>query len=425
MKLAKLSLAAILVAGLSSSVCAADTLADAFKKGKVSGDLKAWYWDRGFEDTSKKDADLLTLGMSLTYVTDSFNGFKFGANVQTNNAPFASADAKTTTFSGDEYGTGAVLSEAYLAYTFGKTTTKVGRQYIMGTPLVGVSGSRVIKQSFEGATVVNTDLPNTTIFGAYLTKFLQRTSNDGSVGEFRDNFWYSQQSAIPVISDKTKGTGFKKAWNTITDSNVYSLMASNNSIAGLKLTAQWVKFEDLANLYFAEAAYAGKAADFSYGLFANYQITDYDSAVNDRDSGYYAFKAQMGFGGLSVYGAYSKIDDDTTAIPGAGGATYITNYVNSYWTPSFFIEGTETYAIDANYNFKQLGLTLGARFVNNDFAKIGGTAAYEIDATSVYMKYNFAGALKGLMAEIGYEDTDFSKANFDKTELRANFTYKF
>ena len=46
MKLAKLSLAAMVVAGLASSSFAADTLADAFKNGKVSGELRAWYFDR-------------------------------------------------------------------------------------------------------------------------------------------------------------------------------------------------------------------------------------------------------------------------------------------------------------------------------------------------------------------------------------------
>ncbi len=39
MKLAKLSLVAMVVAGLASSSFAADTLADAFKNGKVTGEL--------------------------------------------------------------------------------------------------------------------------------------------------------------------------------------------------------------------------------------------------------------------------------------------------------------------------------------------------------------------------------------------------
>ena len=42
MKLAKLSLAAMVVAGLATSSFAADTLADAFKNGKVRGEIKAF-----------------------------------------------------------------------------------------------------------------------------------------------------------------------------------------------------------------------------------------------------------------------------------------------------------------------------------------------------------------------------------------------
>ena len=47
MKLAKLSLVAMVVAGLaSSSFAESSTLADAFKNGKVTGELRAWYFDR-------------------------------------------------------------------------------------------------------------------------------------------------------------------------------------------------------------------------------------------------------------------------------------------------------------------------------------------------------------------------------------------
>jgi uncharacterized protein YdbL (DUF1318 family) len=57
MKLAKLSLAAIVVAGLATSSFAADTLEGAFKEGKVSGELKAYYFDADSGDTS---ADIFT-----------------------------------------------------------------------------------------------------------------------------------------------------------------------------------------------------------------------------------------------------------------------------------------------------------------------------------------------------------------------------
>lgn len=60
MKLSKLSLVAIVVAGLtSSSFAASDTLADAFKNGKVTGELRAWYFDR---DTGDQNTNTLAKG---------------------------------------------------------------------------------------------------------------------------------------------------------------------------------------------------------------------------------------------------------------------------------------------------------------------------------------------------------------------------
>jgi len=46
MKLARFSLIAVVIAGLTTTSFAADTLADAFKNGKISGELRAYYYDR-------------------------------------------------------------------------------------------------------------------------------------------------------------------------------------------------------------------------------------------------------------------------------------------------------------------------------------------------------------------------------------------
>jgi hypothetical protein len=117
----KISLALTAVLAISSSTFAADTLADAFKDGKFTGDIKAWYWDRGFESSSKKDADLLTIGTSFTYVTGDFKGFKFGANLQSNNSAFASDDVKTlgsnANYANDQWGTGAAMKVLQIMQT--------------------------------------------------------------------------------------------------------------------------------------------------------------------------------------------------------------------------------------------------------------------------------------------------------------------
>ena len=182
MKLAKLSLAAIVVAGLASSSFAADTLEGAFKEGKVSGELKAYYFDR---DSGKKSEGIFDTGLMLNYKTGSLNGFSLNFTGQAAASPFASTDEKAM-FSGDMYGSGAVLSEAYVAYTMKNTTVLVGRMFL-DTPLVSSSGSRIIKEAFEGAAVINTDLPSTTLIAGYVQKFQSRTDGKGNVGEFTKN----------------------------------------------------------------------------------------------------------------------------------------------------------------------------------------------------------------------------------------------
>ncbi len=419
MKMAKLSLVALLSVGALSSVNAADTLTDAFKNGKINGTLEAWYWDRDFQ-TPNTHEDILNVGLKLSYVTDTFMGFFGGATLQTSNSPFASATDKTF-FAANEYGPGAVLSEAFLGYKMDKTTLKIGRQYI-ATPLIASSPNRIIKQSFEGATLINTHLPQTMLFAGYVNKYQNRTTGTGDIAEFSNNFWLG----APLPGSQSAVAGNTQAWKTL-DGEAYSLMAVNQSIAGLKLTGQWVGITDLANLFYAEAAYSGKAANFTYGVAGQYQITNFDSSMNANDSGYYGLKASLGMGTFNSYVAYSKIDDDTTAIPGVGGGPYGTIYTTQIWlTPGHFNAGTEAYAIDANYAFKDLGLRVGARYSNVEIPIGNGTAAAtEIDYTTLYLNYQFAGAFKGLSVDIGYEEGSYNIANKDTQEIRFNVNYNF
>ena len=106
MQFVKLSLVAVVVASLASNTFAADTLADAFKNGKASGELRAWYFDKDTEklnsstaptsvvkDTTKS-GDILNTALILNYVTDAFYGFNVGATMQANAAPFVDEEGK-------------------------------------------------------------------------------------------------------------------------------------------------------------------------------------------------------------------------------------------------------------------------------------------------------------------------------------------
>ena len=419
MKLAKLSLAAMVVAGLASSSFAADTLADAFKNGKVSGELRAWYFDREGSATAAENsasstsvnADIFNVGVILGYVTDSFYGFKLGATVQSNYAPFADSDAKAD-FKGDEYGSGAVLSEAYIQYSIGNTTAKVGRQFI-STPLVNGSGSRMIKQAFEGAVLLNTDLPQTTLAAGVVTKYQARTS--------------STLNAFPVFAHPAGDAPRFENLDSLVDAYAYTLLAINKSIPGTTLTAQWAGLDNFADFYYLEAAYAGKAGEISYGLAANYELKspDYFALFGTNEDGkMYGAKVDLGYGDLKTYVAYTKITDDADVDGFDGGAGFgggaQTAFAKAYSSKTgTYDKDSKAYSVDANYNFKAIGLLAGARYTG---VKVDSSAVQDRGYTDVYMQYAFSGALKGFSTDVSYQD--WSK-DVDGHDFWFKANYKF
>lgn len=416
MKLAKLSLAAIVVAGFASSSFGADTLADAFKEGKVSGELRAWYFDRE-KDKADSSADLFSTGMQLKYITGSFYGFSMGVTTQTSASPFADETSKGvfgTVSNDDMYGSGTQLSEAYVNYTIGKTTAKIGRQFIK-MPMIGSSTSRMITQSFEGALITNTDLPNTSVTVGAITKFQDRTDGDGGVADF-------------------------EALNNDHD-YAYTAMVVNKSIPDVELTFQYLtldndsKGSNAANKkkgysnYYLEAEYKNTAGEFAYGIAANYLNTDWES----HPSAYmYGVKFDLGYGDFKSYVAYSSISDDTDNMgikSGQGGGAQ-PNYVKGKQVRvGTFSSDTTGYSIDANYNFKAIGLLTGARYTKLDVAST--TAALDAPTiTDFYASYKFVGALKGLETEVLYTllggDSAISAATSGKgEELWFKANYKF
>jgi len=414
MKLAKLSLAAIVVAGLASSSFAADTLADAFKNGTVKGELKAYYFTT---DDGTDDADIFTTGVMLGYKTASFYGVTLGLTAQGSASPFVDTDGKEA-FNGSMYGSGAVLSEAYIAYNIGKTTAMVGRMFL-DTPLVSGSGSRVIKEAFEGAAIINTDLPNTTLIAGYVQRFQSRTNRDGDVGEFTKNFSTNSGPNVDL------------------DDGGYTFAVINKSITGLTLTAAYayadayyitpadadvpnfVAVDGGVNIAYVEALYEGKVGEVGYtlGLQDYYNKID-DSKTADDSINVYAVKAGLSFKGINGTVAYSKVSDDAVAadavLSGLGNGADLL-YTDPVIAMNGYNRDTASYLIDLNYDITA-SANIGARYV------LAEMATEDADSTAVYGSYKFEGSLKGLSFTAQYEEQG-KDADGEDLWLKAN--YKF
>lgn len=447
MQFVKLSLVAVVVASLASHTFAADTLADAFKNGKVSGELRAWYFDKDTEklnsstaptsvvkDTAKT-GDILNTALILNYVTDTFYGFNVGATMQANAAPFVDEEGKEA-YKDDMWGSGAVLSEAYLGYTIGKTNAKIGRQFI-STPIVNGSGSRIVKESFEGATIVNTDVPSTTLIAGYVDKFQGRTST-GMGSSDGDAPTFEKRAIFLGVSAST----------TYAFDDAYTVAIINKSIPNLTLTGQYawagdVNKADDVDVYYTEANYVLPMNGFKLGFDANFRGSKTDlvtgTGVNavsydgTQTAGRISISELAGFGAAFTAATNSK-DDAVIAGMGNGASSYTATLVKAS-SPSLRAN-TDSYRFDLTYDFSQLGVTglksiLQYALANQDRVKSAQTSA---DYTSYAAGISYAvPALKGLSLELQYEKQEIETTRYsnntkftaDLDELRFKANYKF
>jgi len=120
---------------------------------------------------------------------------------------YVSGVAQLADQSGTDLNSGE-LTQLYLSYTLGNTTAKVGRMQLPQSlsPFAFSEDWNVFKNTFEAALLINSDLPDTTLVGAWV-KGLNSIYNLGS--------WI----------DANDGDG------------IFMLTAQNKSIEGLTLTA--------------------------------------------------------------------------------------------------------------------------------------------------------------------------------------------
>jgi len=421
MKLAKLSLAAIVVAGLASSSFAADTLADAFKNGTVNGELKAYYFTN---DDGKSNEDIFSTGVMLGYKTASLYGFTLGLTAQGSASPFADGeigvDGGKDRFSGDMYGSGAVLSEAYIAYNIGKTTAMVGRMFL-DTPLVSGSGSRIIKEAFEGAAIINTDLPNTTLIAGYVQKFQSRTDGNGNVGEFTKSFSTNSGPNVELDNGGYTVAVINKSITGLTLTGAYAYANAYFKTSAIADVPNFVAVDGGVNIAYVEALYEGKVGEVGYTLGAqDYYNKINDSKTSDDSINVYAVKAGLSFKGINGTVAYSQVSDDNVAagavLSGLGNGADLL-YTDPVIAMNGYNRDTKSYLVDLNYDLTAAA-NIGARYV---LADMGTGIDAKVSSTAVYGSYKFE-SLKGFSLGAQYEK-QAKDGDGDDVWVKAN--YKF
>jgi len=168
--------------------------------------------------------------------------------------------------------TAATVSKGYLTYALDSTSIKVGRQYLPKSlsPFAYSEGWTVFKNSFDAALFVNSDIKNTTLVYAYVTRRNNSVGNLNDYGRF-----YGSDVAHMITAQNTSFDGV-----TLTGS-FYSLPdATPDGTA----TALWfdakVKYDGM-NFAFQAGSIGGDAVpedNTAFGIKVSGKLGDFDTS---------------------------------------------------------------------------------------------------------------------------------------------------
>jgi len=367
----KLSLISLVASAcLLSNVQAEDTLKEAFQNGKVKGEIRSYFFQEDYDTTGRSSN--LHFGGFLNYETADFYGLTTGATFQVSSVADISG---TNKFVDDEDASGSVMSEAFVTYTRANTSVKAGRQFI-GTPLLAGSGSRMVRQAFQGVTVVNTDIPDTKVIAAYVDRFQKRTDGAGNPGEFTRSFNTNSSSDAVTLED-----------------GAYSVYAENKSITNLTAHLQYLNAVNSFKSYYADATYdVGTKANVA--VTGQYIGTTYNSA--STSGSFYAARVASSYDAFNVKlsASTNSSNGDVESGLGYGADTALTG--------SEIYGGYHAYKTDA----KAYQVNLGTKIA-------------DVSLNLIHSSYN-------LLNETDKKETDFVVSydiieNLNLNLLHANF----
>ncbi|BCD61773.1 hypothetical protein NitYY0826_C0636 [Nitratiruptor sp. YY08-26] len=410
----------------------ATTLQEAFTNGNFKGHIRLFYIDRHWQGSiSKKDISAFATGLDLQYETASFKGMSLGVGLYSDsdfglNHSFSSGKLNTSIL-GDKGEGYAFVGEAYLKYKIGKTTFKAGRQKL-NTPLAAADDARMIPSLFEAYVLTNTDLPDTTLVAAHVTKEAPGT--------------FYNQYRIPTLPALALTAGYGAGYLNPTQTGVvghfldmgrYAIGQDTDGVTAAAIIYKGIQnlslqvwdyyAHDILNALYIQADYKiplqGSIKPFIAAQYINEQEVG-DELAGKVDSNYFAIKAGLVYGALSAYAAYSTTDDSTNAALNGGIITPwggMPAFTQGMVTRHQFFADTDAWKVAAAYKWNNYGVNLKTAFYYTSF-DVGKNNSLATDSTAYAHSWT--------ATEAGFDFIYYPKAVKNlQLRFRGNFPRKF
>lgn len=365
MKLGKLSLVAVMALGTS---------AFAIDNVKVNGEAKVWYQTSEtsgpagnatqdfFDQNTNSLAEVaLTVGATMDLAPSLSAGVSAVGlttlGLENNLVGQVPAAREAGNNSGDlasKLDDQSWVRELYLAYTMGKTTAKIGRQEL-ATPLAFTEKWNVVDNTFEAIVLLNNDLPDTTLVGAWVGK------HNGV-----------EQDANFVSSNTTVVN--QGRFTTFGVDGAYAVGAINKSIPNTTAQAWYYNVQDVADAYWLQADTKVMGMIDLGVQYANMS----PKAAGAKDTDIYAVKAAVDVSGVNLYAAYSSAGKGEETINFANVATGDKSMIYTA-LGSIYMDGEHTTKSDTDAwkigaSTKMIpGMTLSASYGEAESGNNGGT----------------------------------------------------
>lgn len=385
----------LLASVLVLNATAADDLVGMFSEGKVSGQFREFSISRDYDGSPTYTRSANTLGGYIKYETGAWNGLSLGA------AAYATigfhledrTDWKQVdpTLLGSHNENDIYLGEAYLQYKYANTTFKAGRQKL-DTPMAGSDDARMLPNLFEAYVLTNTDVKDTTLIAAHVTKFAAGTfanayniPSSGSAAAIASGQALALTSGYSGVTDGTAYVGqFEDMGKyAIGDSTGGMSVAAAvyTGIPGLKLQLWDYYAHDILNAVYAEAnygwAYASGIAPYIGAQWINERDVGSNNVIDKVESDFIAAKVGVKVANFDIYAAVSQNSKDSSAAVNGGTISPwggMPAYTQGMVTRHQFMAGTDAWKVAGSYNWKDIGINLntGVYYASFDMDELNG-----------------------------------------------------
>jgi len=309
----------------------------------------------GADDIFDQNTAEANYGIQLNLDADLKNGFTFGSQLSylgtaglEKNLVSTTRQSTTAVGTMDTIADEVALTKIFIAKKVGNTTVKVGRQALPMSlsPLAYSEGWNVFQNTFEAALIVNSDIPDTLVVGAYVGQ-----SNGVSGADF------ATFNDLRVATDDSGTVGV--------DGTAYMLTVQNTSIPMTTVTGSYYSLAKIAttlegaDALWADVAIADKSLPMGLkiGLQAG-SIMPESSTLADTT----AFGIKIGLApieALTLCAAYTSVDGDDdkpqAAIKNTGTGVKTPLFTQMIYNQDAIALDANTFMLKASYNTGDYG----------------------------------------------------------------------